>query len=371
MQCPFPGCTFSNKRTSVFHAHLQSEHGVTDLEQAYCDIFHSGQKQTCKCASNCGSPLRWKNWYQGYPKDRIAGHQDDTKIYTKKELAVDTPEKCPYCSAILKNRKAILTHCRYAHNENDAQRIYDDLLLGGIRPICVCSDETCQEVPEFHGIVKGYSRYRPGHHSKDNNNFHANGEETYQKISETRIAKIATGEIGDPWNKGDSKENNPILAIAAEKASKTMLENVERMEDYSQRMSENRLNGTIRTLYGPEHSQWNGGYSYLSEIAHSRLVAPWKNPKKEAAEYKCQHCGTKGHLHVHHDGERFAEILREASKELNYQGEDDFEIKGRVADRIVQIHLERNVSGIVLCVSCHDAEHQRLGENFNIFRVGT
>jgi hypothetical protein len=59
---------------------------------------------------------------------------------------------------------------------------------------------------------------------------------------------------------------------------------------------------------------------------------------------------------VHHDGERFASILYKAILELGEPG-DDFEKKSLMAEWVTDYHIEKNVSGVVLCVGCHDGEH--------------
>ncbi len=356
-------CDFKNKRSTKMHVHMQDDHEYADLEQAYADSFCGGVKQTCSCG--CGSNLKWESWFVGYPKKRVAGHNNAPigKPCIPKVASTDVHD-CPWCD-FSGTRLALRTHT-LSHGKN-AQETYDAIFLKDQpRPTCACG---CEEELRFCGIEKGYPGIvNQGHNARTDNNFKgSNPEERNKNVSEGRKKSFQEGNFF-VWNDGETKESDFRIAAYGEKGSQTILSNPEELERRSKLLSENRLNGTVQTLYGPEHSQWNGGYSKLAALAHSYLYKSWKLPKLEAAGFKCSRCPSCGSLHVHHDDERFCDILREASAELNYQGEEDFEIKSAVARRIEQIHLERNISGLVLCAKCHDAEHERLGESFNILK---
>lgn len=70
----------------------------------------------------------------------------------------------------------------------------------------------------------------------------------------------------------------------------------------------------------------------------------------------CQGCGTKRDLEVHHDKERFAEILQKARVELG-DVTDDFSSHQTYARWVADYHVQNDVSGVVLCEECHVEAH--------------
>lgn len=61
----------------------------------------------------------------------------------------------------------------------------------------------------------------------------------------------------------------------------------ERRREYSQRMRENRLSGTVPSLTGSAHSQWKGGTSQLGALCHgntpSGSIPSWSPPTSSAS----------------------------------------------------------------------------------------
>lgn len=103
---------------------------------------------------------------------------------------------------------------------------------------------------------------------------------------------------------------------------------------------------------------WRGGTSELSAMCRSRLYREWSFPKMKAAGFKCTACGATGPLEVHHDVERFSTILQKGIATLGEPG-DDWDRKTCFVDWVSWYHQENDVSGIVLCESCHTDVHSR------------
>lgn len=240
----------------------------------------------------------------------------------------------------------------------------------GIEPTCKCG---CGGEVKFLDITRGFADYIRGHHSRIKNNFQT--EKSVKNSLATRKKMIETGEwkpfnsneTGEHWSKGLTKETDERIA----KMANSIANNHEEIKRRSERMKKGRLDGTIPTLYGEDHSQWKGGISCLRSISHSKLYAVWKLPKIKAANYKCQICDKGGTMEVHHDKERFAEILNNLAtihgwETSTWKSDESWEvdekyhaIKTQIADAVADYHIENNVSGIVLCEECHKKEHEK------------
>ena len=130
-------------------------------------------------------------------------------------------------------------------------------------------------------------------------------------------------------------------------------------------MEKNWADGVVPVLSGPNHSQWKGGLSSINNLAHSHLYKAWIFPKMKVGNFVCVACGGTKDLCIHHDKERFSDLLCEAASQVGYDGlvhDGDFDMKSRVAQRLADIHVERNVSGVVLYHECHAQAHEDLGE---------
>jgi len=126
-------------------------------------------------------------------------------------------------------------------------------------------------------------------------------------------------------------------------------------------MMEQWATNNIVPLTGSAHSQWRGGTSALSAMCRSRLYREWSFPKMVAAGFKCTECGADRNLEVHHDVERFSDILQKGIETLGEPG-DDFDRKTCFVDWVLWYHATHDVSGRVLCSHCREAEHRVLPE---------
>ena len=164
----------------------------------------------------------------------------------------------------------------------------------------------------------------------------------------------------DPWNRGKTKESDERVANIGKKIKE------KHGERYSLLMRANRLSGILPSLTGSAHPGWKGGTSALQPLVRSHLHREWTYPKLKASGFKCDKCGSTKELEVHHDGERFANILHRAILELGEPG-DDFEKKSLISEWVTDYHIEKNISGIVLCEDCHATEHKKIPAGLNSF----
>jgi hypothetical protein len=123
--------------------------------------------------------------------------------------------------------------------------------------LCGCGSKT-----KYLDIGRGYSKYLKGHSIRLKNPNSLRTEQTWKQIGETRKRKIQQGET-KIWNKDLTKETDERVALNGKKSQDTINNNPDEIECRSKRMKENRDNGTIPTLRGENHSQWNGGTSSL------------------------------------------------------------------------------------------------------------
>jgi hypothetical protein len=249
-------------------------------------------------------------------------------------------------------------HAQKAHRQS-AQDLYDALFCLNGRPTCKCG---CGIVPKFFGLGRGYGDWLRGHVSRVTNNWGHN-EKALKKSHETCNEMRARGEMSN-WNKGMSVETNEIVRRGIERLTE-ISRLPEQREKRSERMAKSWKIGEIKPLTGPNHSQWKGGISTINNLAHRKLYDAWILPKMVAANFTCSSCGATSDLCVHHDQQRFSDMLREAASQVGYDGlidDGNFDKKSEVAQRLVDLHLERDVSGVVLCRECHALEHERLGE---------
>lgn len=124
-------------------------------------------------------------------------------------------------------------------------------------------------------------------------------------------------------------------------------------------MKECRLNGTCQTLRGSDHPMWKGGISDLHPYVRSILFKKLGFFKMKKAEFACQKCESNTNLQVHHNKEKFSDILQRVINKLNKPNISLFENKSLIAKRVVEYHVKNKVSSIVLCGKCHVNEHKR------------
>lgn len=275
------------------------------------------------------------------------------------------PYTCPFCKQYASDSvDSVSRHVGRLHKDQyTKQQLYQDLFLEGKTPTCACG---CGEPTKFLSVCVGFRRYRVGHDSRVHNNYQI--EKAITNSRNTMRKKIEAGEWthlrGGGWSKGLTKETDPRVR----KMSESILSNEEEITNRSERFKRLRADGTVRTLYGPEHSQWKGGISSLNNLCRSypRLYKEWKYPKLVEAGFKCAQCGNTKQLEVHHDGETFSSVLRKVAREHGWElsittktetSERIEELKQRIKDGIVDYHVRENVSGRVLCVDCHTDLH--------------
>jgi hypothetical protein len=121
-------------------------------------------------------------------------------------------------------------------------------------------------------------------------------------------------------------------------------------------MSENRLNGIVPSPTGSQHGNWKGGVSSVQTLSRSYVFKVWTYPILFKSNFTCQRCSSNRNLEVHHDKERFSEILQKA-REIMGDVTDSFESHQAYAQWVADYHVKNNVSGIVLCEECHTQEH--------------
>ena len=262
--------------------------------------------------------------------------------------------QCHSCGYVADNILGVSRHAALKHGIS-ATDTYIALMCDGVRPTCACG---CGEHTKFYTVNAGFVKYVRGHHARVHNNWGHN-DAAKQKSHDSRAASFNRGEW-QAWNKGETSETHPSVAqYGATYAAKLAVDPTER-QVRADRLRKNRLDGTVRTLTGPEHSQWNGGTAALSAHCHghSKLYAEWKYPKLLASNFTCESCGSNQKLEVHHRVERMATIIKRFAVELGYDGTKATQhLKHDVANAVASYHVDADVPGIVLCVTCHDLEH--------------
>jgi len=221
-------------------------------------------------------------------------------------------------------------------------------------PKCKCG---CGK--EMRWTLMGYTEFAKGHYSRVHNNWGHNPN-AVAKSSETRRRQFASGER-TVWNVGLTKDTDTRVKIGGIKTSEGIKSNQSEIKRRSESMRENRLNGIIPTLHGPQHSQWKGGVSEIKSIAHNdkKLYTEWKYPILVKDGFKCRECGKPGpNLHIHHNNEKMCEIVKKHMPDQVLI--TDFELKKSIADKIVDYHIQQKVSGVTLCGGCHQKYHPSL-----------
>lgn len=279
---------------------------------------------------------------------------------------------CPYCKEKEYPKiDSLRIHCAKMHKVSSKQ-MYIDVILNGVEPTCDCG---CGSPVKFLDTGRGFSRYIMGHNSKveGNNNFKLGN--AHEKSLATRKKMIENGEhkpfqikeTGLYWMEGKTKDNDERL----KQMSETIKE--KHGKKRSEKMRENRLNGTIQTLYGKEHPQWKGGVSSLNHSirGNRELYLKWKYPILQEHNFKCLHCGNNNELQVHHNVETFSEILLKIAINNNWEYNlttklnnknnlDEINLlKEKIKSEVIEYHVNNNVKGIALCKKCHKEEHSK------------
>lgn len=260
--------------------------------------------------------------------------------------------QCKQCEKQFDFYTSLSRHMGLTHHV-DTIKFYVDYNLNGVWPVCKCG---CGETVKWSASRKSFRDFNAGHQARIHNNWGHNPK-AIKKSSETRRQQYALGERYQ-WNKGLTKEINESVRLNGELRSKSYTPEIK--DEYSKRMRENRLNGTVPTLRGPQHSQWKGGVSEINVLARARvkLYKEWKYPILVRDGFKCAECGKSGNLHVHHDKEHMSEIIQKHF--VDGIKPKTFEEKETIADAVVDYHINNKVSGITLCGECHNQIHPSL-----------
>lgn len=255
---------------------------------------------------------------------------------------------CKQCNIEFETLDKLRRHSSRVHKIS-SQELYNDIILKGNIPKCKCG---CDEVPRFISFDSGYKEWIRGHISRIKNNWGHN-QSAIKKSANTRREQYRKGER-NVWNKGLTKEENISLKNAGKKISKKF--NIDRKNQYSNRMRQMRLDGTIPTKYGKYSANWKGGTSSINNLvrANKRLYDEWIYPILKEQNFTCQTCGSTKYLEVHHNKENMAEILQ---KFVDKNKEYTFEEKRNIMNLVIDYHINENISGKVLCKVCHKNLH--------------
>jgi len=193
-------------------------------------------------------------------------------------------------------------------------------------------------------VVK--NEWSKGHYSRVHNNWGHNPT-AIENSAKTRREQFKNGER-TVWNDGLTiedervKENckNLVKWNTSNKAKKVKSSNMKKQWE----------SGNLKVLYGRDSSRWQGGTSPLSArvYASNKLYKEWKYPILKKAGFKCKECGSSKDLHIHHNKERMADILKSFVKDEN------------PVEKVVDYHIYSKVSGVVLCKIHHIEQHPSL-----------
>lgn len=264
--------------------------------------------------------------------------------------------KCPICEYENTDLNSMRIHCQKKHGTSSRDLYLSLFTDDGKPPMCVCG---CGEETKFKTLQLGFNNIIKGHNARIDNPY--TRPEIQERSQVTRRKMWKNGEL-KTWVEGKTKESDERIAAMGKKISKTLRANNLERARRSKRMRENRLNGTIPTLYGEKSSQWQGGTSAIQSFVRSTLYNDWIFPILQKSNFRCQRCNATTKLCVHHDSETFSSILRKAMTQFNIDSFANIshEFKTHIANWVRSYHINNNVSGITLCQTCHREEHDRL-----------
>lgn len=281
----------------------------------------------------------------------------------------DQQINCPYTECVMpfKSLLSLCHHWTKTHGNNGTESLY--VKLNGLQQPMTCKCG-CGHKTKYLDIGRGYSEYCKGHAARVHNNWGHNPKVVEKnKVAMTEGRK--SGKI-KTWNKGLSADTDERVKANAQGCKQFYENNPERVEFYSQKMKQQWEDGIIKPLYGEDSSQWKGGISPLQHSARSnkKLYQEWIYPKLINSGFKCSRCSNNKDLHVHHDKETFSEIINKIAKENNWElastvdlinpNQELLELKNKIIELVSDYHIEKNISGIVLCKACHKKEHASL-----------
>ena len=256
--------------------------------------------------------------------------------------------KCKRCRKIFSEYSPLRQHTSRVHKIR-SQDFYVEWYLKGKYPTCKCG---CGERTSW--AYNGFNKWIRGHISRVHNNW-GNNPAAVEASRKTRKKMWENGEL-EPWNKGLTAETDERVAancIGLQEYSKS---------DRARKIKSNTMKrqwktGNLKSLFGADTSQWQGGTSDISAIiyADNRLYREWKYPILKNGEFKCMKCNEPGNLHVHHNKELMADIIKKFMTDIR-----TFADKKVIADAVIDYHIRNKVSGEVLCGECYSEHHPSL-----------
>jgi len=159
------------------------------------------------------------------------------------------------------------------------------------------------------------------------------------------------------WNRGLTKEDPRVDANS--EGLRKWSRSEEGRKFSSLYMKKYRENGVIPSLYGPDHPQWKNGITSLHIRARNSLRS-WRDPIRVRDGFKCRECGSTENLEVNHDIESFSQILNDVRFRLfpDHSYILSWEEETKVAEAVVDYHIQTKVSGQTLCQECHKIFHR-------------
>lgn len=262
--------------------------------------------------------------------------------------------KCEIDGQEFKNGGVLARYLKRKYNLTYKEYYHRYVIKSDDIPKCGCG---CGEFCDWSNGI-GYRKFKQYHHIRIKNPWGHNPE-AIRKSAETRRKQYANGER-KMWCYGLKLENSPSLQRAAKKLSERYTPEIRKQ--YSEKMSKMRKDGTIPTLYREKSSRWQGGVSSVQQIARSdkRLYEQWKYPILVRDGFKCTQCTKETDLHVHHDVDTFSEIIKKVMTLDDYEKINEFEVKIKITDKVIDYHIQNNVSGKTLCRECHNKLHPSL-----------
>jgi hypothetical protein len=260
-------------------------------------------------------------------------------------------QQCKVCEKEFETLDKLRRHNSRVHKIS-SQEFYDEYILNGEIPKCKCG---CGETPTFITFTKGYNEWIKGHISRVNNNWGHN-QKAIDNSAQTRREQYENGER-EVWNIGLTKETDERVKINGEKVSESISNNPKEIERRREWLSNARKNNPkFASKYGKDSANWKGGYSSIATMiyANKRLYKKWKYPKLVESKFSCTNCGGKNELHIHHDKEMMSEIVY---KFIDKDKEYSWNEKRSIMKKVIDYHINENVSGKVLCKNCHKEEH--------------
>jgi 5-methylcytosine-specific restriction endonuclease McrA len=266
--------------------------------------------------------------------------------------------KCLIDGKVFKNGGVMARHLKKEYGLTYREYYHNYVIKTDKIPTCKCG---CGQ--EMNWKHSEYTEYAKGHYVKvPGQNSWGNNPIAVQKSAETRRRQYKNGER-KIWCEGLTKETDIRIKRLGRKGSNTIMSNDDERIRRSTKMKNQWVDKNLTPLYGHAHPQWKGGASTIQQIArgNKRMYEEWKFPILERDDFKCTNCGSSDKLHVHHDDIEFCDIIQIIMLENKGLVEsDDYDDKKLLADKVIDYHREKDVSGTTLCYKCHNELHPSL-----------